>query len=135
VLGAEAIAQVLRTNKTLNSLLFDDNRVTLSGYSTINYAIHNNRTLYNLPLPVADIEKQHKELTDAQYVQFFRALSKILQTVDSNRANVKIPSEEIPTPLTVEGFVTIPDFLKSVRSTITVDASLVTTLQSKKHLN
>ena len=58
-----------------------------------------------------------------QYVQFINVLSKIYQIVSANREKVTIVSEEIPTPLTVMPFVEVPDFLKSVRSTIRVDTS------------
>ena len=55
--GAEAISQLIRVNKSLNTLLFDDNRTTLSGFNAIQYAIKHNTSIHTLPLPSEDVEK------------------------------------------------------------------------------
>lgn len=56
-MGAEALGASLRKNRTLRSLLMDDNHVGLSGYTAIRGALYGNKKIIELPQPQKDIQR------------------------------------------------------------------------------
>ncbi len=62
-------------------------------------------------------------MNETQLVTFLSHISRISQIVENNRSHVTINTDEMTTPLTIDPYVEIPDFLRNVRSTIRVDTS------------
>jgi hypothetical protein len=50
----------LQINKILGTLIWDNNQVTVIGYSAFSIALSRNRTLKNMPLPMVDFSASLK---------------------------------------------------------------------------
>ncbi|KAK5582324.1 hypothetical protein RB653_003907 [Dictyostelium firmibasis] len=59
--GATALGKALQTNKTLNTLIWDDNLTGVTGFSGFQVGLERNLTLKNMPTPLNDIIQAHRE--------------------------------------------------------------------------
>ncbi|KAF2075298.1 hypothetical protein CYY_003375 [Polysphondylium violaceum] len=61
VKGAIALGKALQTNKTLHTLIWDENLTTLAGFSGFLVGLERNLTLKNMQTPLTDIIAAHRE--------------------------------------------------------------------------
>ena len=66
--GATSLGLALRVNRTLTSLIYDDNDVTLPGFQAIRGCLYGNKKLALMPFPTNDAKKRDDKLT-AEYTQ------------------------------------------------------------------
>ncbi|KAN0050285.1 hypothetical protein ACTA71_003402 [Dictyostelium dimigraforme] len=59
--GAIGLGKALQTNKTLHTLIWDDNLTTAVGFSGFQVGLERNLTLKNMPTPLNDIIQAHRE--------------------------------------------------------------------------
>ncbi|EGC33420.1 hypothetical protein DICPUDRAFT_98559 [Dictyostelium purpureum] len=59
--GAIALGKALQTNKTLHTLIWDENQTGVVGFSGFQVGLERNLTLKNMPTPLTDIIAAHRE--------------------------------------------------------------------------
>eukprot|EP01132_Coremiostelium_polycephalum_P009748 gene9748-11973_t len=59
--GAIALGKALQTNKTLHTILWDENMTGVSGFAGLLVGLERNLTLKNMPTPLIDIMQAHRE--------------------------------------------------------------------------
>ncbi|EAL61172.1 leucine-rich repeat-containing protein [Dictyostelium discoideum AX4] len=59
--GAIGLGKALQTNKTLHTLIWDDNLTTAIGFAGFQVGLERNLTLKNMPTPLNDIIQCHRE--------------------------------------------------------------------------
>ena len=69
--GATSLGLALRVNRTLTSLIYDDNDVTLPGFQAIRGSLYGNKKLALMPFPTIDAKKRDDKLT-AEYTRYDR---------------------------------------------------------------
>jgi Ran GTPase-activating protein (RanGAP) involved in mRNA processing and transport len=74
---ALAIGKVLQTNRTLESLIWDDNNITFQGFQMLHSGLLKNSVLKNMPLPLNDITAILKE----KQIPFLLELLKNIQEI------------------------------------------------------
>lgn len=85
---AVTVAEMLRCNTTLISLNIDDNRITLTGFQALEYAMHRNRTLQRFIFPTLDVSRCVKSgMAPEKLTVLYTILSNIQLAVNFNQSN------------------------------------------------
>mmetsp|Transcript_1510 Transcript_1510/g.1926 ORF Transcript_1510/g.1926 Transcript_1510/m.1926 type:complete len:785 (-) Transcript_1510:29-2383(-) len=82
------LAEMLRCNTTLISLDVDDNKITLTGFQALEYAMQRNRTLQRFVYPTMDVSRCVKSgMSTEKLSVLFGILSNIQLAVNLNQSN------------------------------------------------
>ena len=85
---AVTIAEMLRCNTKLVSLNIDDNKITLTGFQALEYAMQRNRTLQKFEYPTLDVSRcvKSNEMSTEKLSILFSILSNIHLAVSFNQS-------------------------------------------------
>merc|ERR1712137_1457804 len=82
------VAEMLRCNTKLVSLNVDNNRITLTGFQALEYAMHRNRTLQRFEFPTLDVGRCVKSnMPTEKLTTLYTILSNIQLAVNFNQSN------------------------------------------------
>ncbi|ORE06378.1 RNI-like protein [Rhizopus microsporus var. microsporus] len=97
--GAMALARVLRTNRTLQSIIVDDNNITIEGYRQLTKVIQDIATqVIDIPMPRNDLRFQLQYLTyriEELLISINEAQFFLIHTVASDKKRAKTRELEI----------------------------------------
>jgi len=96
VLGL-ALSKALQTNKTLESLYWDENGVSLAGYQMFRIGLSRNTTLKVMPIPTLDISFSMREKPSPQLADLAKEFQSVLQANTLAAVAKSQPSRESST--------------------------------------
>jgi len=75
---ALGLLKVLLTNRTLESILLNDNLIGFPGFQMIRQGLAKNHVLKNMPLPLEDISNMYKEKPGEQSTELIKSIQELL---------------------------------------------------------